>query len=346
MKKVYFTPGPSELYFTYQDHFRVAMNDQLGSINHRSKRFQEIFQFTSEQLTELLHLPGDFKLVFVTSATESWERITQNLISETSHHFVHGDFGEKFFKVSKAFGRNAEMTRIDDAPLPIATGAEVLGLTMNETSTGQQLTNDFIKEMKRLNPNSLLALDTVSAAPSHEIDFSLVDTAYFSVQKCFGMPPGLGVWMVNERALEKAKTINHPSYHSLPNLLKNGEKFQTPCTPNVVAIYLLGKIAKDMNRRGIQMIRNETNYKSALLYQTLEAHDGFELSITSKANRSRTVAVANCSDSSSVIDFFAEKGMVIGDGYGANKGKQIRIANFPAHSKEQVELLCDTLEKF
>jgi phosphoserine aminotransferase len=35
-----------------------------------------------------------------------------------------------------------------------------------------------------------------------------------------------------------------------------------------------------------------------------------------------------------------------GDGYGVNKKTQLRFANFPTHSKEQFELLVDTLTEF
>ena len=35
--------------------------------------------------------------------------------------------------------------------------------------------------------------------------------------------------------------------------------------------------------------------------------------------------------------------MMIGGGYGPFKGKHIRIANFPTHSKEQIEMLVDTI---
>ncbi len=347
MKKVFFTPGPTEIYFTYQDHLRSALNEQLGSISHRSKRFQEVFQSSVEQLSELLNLPDGYRIVFATSATECWERITQNLITKSSHHFVSGDFGEKFFKVSKAFGRAAEMSHIEGTFHPITVGQELIALTMNETSAGYMHTQENLQDMRQLNPDALIALDVVSGSPAIEVDFSLVDTAYFSVQKCFGMPPGLSVWIVNERAIEKAKEVNHPSYHSLPNLLTQADKNQNPCTPNMLAIYLLGKIAEDMNRRGVKAIRSETNYKAALIYQTLQNHSNFELSVDDKAHRSKTVAVAKSQvGSKKVIDFFGEKGMVIGTGYREQKETHIRIANFPAHSKEQVEQLCDSLEKF
>ena len=42
------------------------------------------------------------------------------------------------------------------------------------------------------------------------------------------------------------------SYHSLPSLWSKYKTYETPATPNVLGIYLLGKIAEDMNRKGIE----------------------------------------------------------------------------------------------
>jgi phosphoserine aminotransferase len=47
--------------------------------------------------------------------------------------------------------------------------------------------------------------------------------------------------------------------------------------------------------------------------------------------------------SNEIISHFAQKGVVIGSGYDRYKFKHIRIANFPTHSKEQIELLTDYL---
>ena len=44
------------------------------------------------------------------------------------------------------------------------------------------------------------------------------------------------------------------------------------------------------------------------------------------------------------INKLKEKGLIIGKGYGSTTN-QIRIANFPTHSKEVFELLCDELIK-
>ena len=44
-----------------------------------------------------------------------------------------------------------------------------------------------------------------------------------------------------------------------------------------------------------------------------------------------------------VIEQLAKKGLIIGSGYGKYANEHIRIANFPTHSKEQIEMLADNL---
>ena len=41
---IFFTPGPSQLYFTVYDHVKKAFSDQIPSISHRSVQFQKIYQ--------------------------------------------------------------------------------------------------------------------------------------------------------------------------------------------------------------------------------------------------------------------------------------------------------------
>jgi phosphoserine aminotransferase len=347
MKKVFFTPGPSELYFTYADHYRQALRENIGSISHRDPVFIKLYEHTVEQLKALLDLPDGYHMVFTSSATECWERIAQNLIPNNSRHYVHGDFGMKFYQAVKDLDKAPELVLIQDGYYPTATTEGLIALALNETSTGFQHTAEDIALTRTKNPNALIALDVVSAAPAVSIDFSQVDTSYFSVQKSFGLPAGLGVWIVNDRCIALANKSAYASYHSLPNLMKMGAKNQTPETPNVMGIYLLGKVAEDMNRRGINAIRSEINYKAALLYQTISDHPHLSISIEDKSHRSKTTIVANCKDGNErLLSEMASHGMILGTGYGKNSSDQLRIANFPTHSKEQVELLCDALAKF
>ena len=63
-----------------------------------------------------------------------------------------------------------------------------------------------------------------------------------------------------------------------------------------------------------------------------------------KSFQSKTVIVANCGDQTErITKALLEKDMQPGDGYGPAKKTQLRFANFPTHSKEQFELLVDSL---
>ena len=96
MQNIYFTPGPSALYFTVEHHLKHAVKYGITSISHRSKEFEKIFKEAESNLSELLNLPDNFQLVFTASATEIWEKITDGLIANKSLHYINGAFSQKF----------------------------------------------------------------------------------------------------------------------------------------------------------------------------------------------------------------------------------------------------------
>jgi phosphoserine aminotransferase len=207
-----------------------------------------------------------------------------------------------------------------------------------------------IHKIKKANKDKFVAVDMVSSAPYPNLDFSLVDSAFFSVQKSFGMPAGLGVWFANEAMLEKSERMKKHegivgTYHSLPSLWENYTNFETPETPNVMAIYVLGKVAEDFNRIGVDTMRKETDKKAKALYDFAKKSDNFEIFVENENHRSATVVVLNCKEGSSkVISTIKERSdMIIGSGYGKLKETQIRIANFPAVNLEQVQSLITEL---
>ncbi|MEO9873011.1 aminotransferase class V-fold PLP-dependent enzyme [Ekhidna sp.] len=346
---IYFTPGPSQLFYTFEEHLKKALSLDIPSLSHRSSTFIKIVEETNEALKELLQLPDGYDIYFLNSANEAWDRIIQNLVSERSHHFTNGSFSRKFYDFAIQHGKKSSITEASDGDSytswEVPADTELIGITKNETSVGYSLQETEIAELRLQNPNSLIALDIVSASPSVPVNFSNIDTAYFSVQKAFGLPSGLGVWIVNtkchELAQRKKLTTSIGSYRSLPNLKKFGDKNQTPETPNMLFIYLLGKIAQDMLGVGISKLRNDTAYKAAILNQSIEDHPLLSHFVNSKQHRSKTTIVAKSGKSNELIEFFNKKGLILGKGYGNHKGDHIRIANFPTHSKESIEMICD-----
>jgi len=357
MKKIYFTPGPSQLFYTVEEHMKEAMKQQIGSISHREQKFKDLYKHTVDELRTLLGLPDDYHIIFTTSATEVWERIIDNCVKHKSGHLINGAFSSKFASTAKLLGVEVEeivaqegaAVSIED--IRFSKDVELIGLAHNETSTGATQPLEDIDRLRTQYPDALIAVDVVSSIPYVSLDYSKIDMAYFSVQKCFGLPAGLGVWMINDRAIARAQEIEdhgrkQAAYRQLSNLVSEGLKFQTTSTPNVLDIYLLGKVAEDMNYKGLDLIRRETEYKSAVLYQCINDHPNLEPFIKDTRFQSKTTIVAKTKDGpKDIINALSKLGLMIGGGYGKYKTEHIRIANFPTHSKEQIELLVDELNK-
>ncbi len=358
MKHTYFTPGPAELYPAFYGYLQTAMDEQIGSISHRSQRFRDIYKFTDEQLRTLLNIPHTHGIFFTGSASEVWERMLLNCVEHESFHLVNGSFSRKFFEYANALHKYAHVLEkpfgegFDSTDVEVPEYAELVCLTHNETSSGVQMRPAEMHKIKRKYPRKLFCVDTVSSAPYPDLDFTLIDSAFFSVQKAFGMPAGLGVWIANQACLEKAERLQKydsmtvGAHHTLPTLWKHYQTFETPATPNVLYIYLLGRIAETFNRIGIDTIRKQTEEKARMLYKFLDASDAYEPFVKTERHRSQTVIVANTIGPSARVTALAkEAGLIIGSGYGKLKDGQIRIANFPAVSAEQVSTLINQLKK-
>ena len=351
MKNMFFTPGPSELFFTVEDHIKNGFKKNIYSISHRSTEFKKIYEECTSNLKSFLNLPDDYHIAFLSSANEIWERIIQNLIEEESGHCINGAFSKKFYDFALLNKINATKYEFNNQEYivdEISTSHELLALTLNETSSGIMCSKNTIKEI-RSRVNSLIALDCVSGIPALPFDTLDVDTFYFSVQKCFGLPSGLGVWIYNDKCLNKHKELKEKkitgTYHSLSKLHEMGIKNQTPETPNVLGIYVFSNVIKDMMSIGIENIIRDTNYKSTLLYNTINNHPGLTSFIKNKSIQSKTVIVADTlKEADYYINELRKKRKIIGKGYGSLTN-QIRIANFPTHSKEVFESLCDELNQ-
>ena len=358
MKNTYFTPGPAEVYPTFGTHMQTALNEQVGSISHRSQQFRDIYKHTDEQLRVLLNIPATHGIFFTGSASEVWERVLLNCVEHESFHLVNGSFSRKFFDYAQSLHKYAHIMEkpfgegFDFSEIEVPEYAELVCVTHNETSSGVQMRPVEIHKLKRKYPKKLFCVDMVSSAPYPDLDFSLIDSAFFSVQKAFGMPAGLGVWIASQACLDKAERLQKyesmtiGAHNTLPMLWKNYQTFETPATPNVLFIYLLGKIAEDLNRIGIETVRKQTEEKARMLYRFIESDERYSPFIKEERHRSQTVVVANTTaPAKAVMARAKEARMIVGSGYGKQKDSQIRIANFPAVSVDQTAQLIEVLKK-
>jgi len=356
MKKIFFTPGPAHIYPTVDQHIRQALDLQLLATSHRSQTYMSIHQKAVEGIKALMAIPQDFHIFFHSSATEIWERMIQNVVVDTSFHFVNGSFSRRYFDIATQLGVNAQKEEVawgqacNLQAAEIAAETELINFTHNETSTGVMLDLEEVYALRKHFPKALTSLDMVSAAPYGQPDWSQIDSAYLSVQKCFGLPAGLGILILSPKLVEKA-TAKHAagysigSYHSFPSQLSKAVKHQTPETPNILGVYLFGQVCEDMLRIGIDQIRAETDAKAKLLYDYFERDTRFEIFVEEAKYRSKTVIVINTPSPSPLLADLEKQGFVVGKGYGKMKTSQIRIANFPTASIADVERLLATFDK-
>jgi phosphoserine aminotransferase len=355
--KIYFTPGPSELYPTVRQHMMTALDEKVGAISHRSKQFQEIYKTASDNLKTLLNLPSNYEILFLSSATEIWERIIENCVEKKSFHCVNGSFSKRFYEFAGELGREAYKEEVAfgkgfyPASITVPADAEIICLTHNETSSGVSMPVEDINTFRDKNKDALIFVDAVSSLPYPNFDWTKIDSVFFSVQKCFGLPAGLGVWILNDKVIAKSKALlakgrSIGTYHSIPSLLEKALVNQTPETPNAMNIFLLGKVTQDMLQIGADGIRKQTEAKAALVNAYIESSKVFSFGVEDARLRSMTTIVANTTILPGEINKILEPfDMAIGAGYGPKKDTQIRIANFPAHSIEHIQKLVKILQE-
>ena len=91
-KKIFFTPGPSALYFTVEEHLKQAMRDQVMEINHRSSQAEGYFRTAVDNLKSLMSIPEDYSIFFLSSATATLkvQDLVQKIASGNGVCFAHG----------------------------------------------------------------------------------------------------------------------------------------------------------------------------------------------------------------------------------------------------------------
>lgn len=338
-----YNPGPSQNHPRLSEFVHDALDAGIPALSHRSQQFADIVAETTANLRQLLDIPADYHVWFLASATEAMERIIENTVKRSSHHVVCGAFSQRFATIAQELGKTVGVTPASAADchevqnLKLPSDVELLALTHNETSNGTTLDADTLASIRQANPDVLIALDLVSSTPIIPVDLAQVDMAFFSIQKAFGLPPGLAVLIASPRALGKARQLQASgqsigSYHSFTELAKFAAKSYTPETPNTLAIYLLGRVASDYLTQGLPQIQDQLHHQAAQLYRAIDDHPHLKAIVAEQTHRSVTVIVAEVTGGNqTVIDSLSRHGHQLGRGYAQHKTSHIRIANFPAH---------------
>lgn len=330
-----FYPGPSQLYPGVERFMNEAFQGGILSQNHRSPAFVEMNKQTLTLLKEKLLIPEDYKVFYASSATECWEIIAQSLISKKSLHIYNGAFGEKWHDYTRNLGFEADNVQFErnEAPELIKADNDVdlVCLTHNETSNGTRLPEGYIKQVADINNSALVAVDATSSMAGEYLDFSQADVWFASVQKCFGLPAGLAVLICSPKAINKAYQLNvRRHYNGLVFMDEMLAKWQTTYTPNVLGIFLLGKVMEEV--RGIQQVSENIVQRRQSLEEAFNNLKQISLFVQKPELRSNTVICLHAGKSliTAVKRNALKSNLLLGNGYGRLSESTFRIANFPA----------------
>ncbi len=146
-------------------------------------------------------------------------------------------------KFSSVPGQPTTVAMVDEA---LSTGKyDVITVTHNETSAGIMNPVAEIGELlKTKYPDVLFLVDTVSSMGGTDIkvDEWGIDVCITSTQKCLGLPAGMAICSVSERAIEAARQVeNRGLYFDLVELYDYIEKkdYQYPSTPSLAHMFAM-----------------------------------------------------------------------------------------------------------
>lgn len=316
-------------------------------MNHRSDEFMTLVQNAKKVLKKNLAIPKDYEIIFTSSATECWEIFGQSMVSGSVQSFYNGAFGEKWADYMDKLGVDVvrEPFSIQEScPVnKIDSKSEWICITANETSNGTFLNKDVYRKIKENSPEKLIAIDATSAMAGLALDFKKGDFWFASVQKCFGLPPGLGVLIVSPRSIEKANEIKEDNhYNSFLNLLRNTQNNQTHYTPNITSIYCLYRTQKKVGLTSD--VESKLGERFDHWSSFVENQEGLDWLIDKPELRSPTVLTLKCNEPERLQEEMKHHGLILGKGYGPWKADTIRIANFPAIRKKEIRYLMHALK--
>lgn len=340
-----FYPGPSRIYAHVKHFAAEAFESGILEKNHRSDEFMQLLATCINLFRDRLNIPPSYRVFFTSSATECWEICAQSFLKDAQFHY-NGAFGEKWKTYTEKITGKTEGQAFDiqgNLNLSVPEHKDIC-IVANETSNGSALAPEMIRKV-RIACRGLLLIDAVSSLGGVDYDISQGDIWIACSQKCLGLPSGMGILIVSPAAMERAAELgDHRYYNSALFLEDNFKRFQTPYTPNILAIFLLKRLMEEIEN--VRIVAGRLHHRAAGIYDFLESFEVGNSLIGNRQVRSSTVVAVRCDEVSRLTAYLAKNGVIVGKGYGQWRDSTFRIANFPAISDADFAVLFSLLRSF
>ncbi len=355
MGRVYnFSAGPAVLPEEVIKQAQEDLFDYKGcgmsvmEMSHRSKVFEEIINTAEADLRELVGIPSDYKVLFLTgSCSHQFSAIPMNLMKHgEADYIITGQWAKKAWKEAQKYGKANVIASSEDkvfsyipdcSDLDVSPNADYVYICENNTIYGTKF-----KTLPNTKGKDLVA-DMSSCFLSEPFNIRDYAIAYGGVQKNIG-PAGLVIMIIREDLI--TDDVNPMT----PVMLK----FKTQAdadslynTPNCFSIYICGLVFKWLKAMGgLSVMKQRNEEKAKVLYDYLDSSELFKGTVE-KASRSIMnvpFITGNADLDKKFIDEAGKNGFVNIKGHRTVGGMRASIYN--AMPLEGVKSLVDFMKAF
>ncbi|MFN5515788.1 MAG: pyridoxal-phosphate-dependent aminotransferase family protein [Cyanobacteriota bacterium] len=263
-KQMLMIPGPTPV------PEKVLLAMAKHPIGHRSGDFSKVIEELTAGL-KWLHQTQNDVVMLTASGTGAMEAGIINFLSPGDRVLVgnNGKFGDRWAKVSKAYGLTVEEVRAEwGQPLDPAAFKAILDsdsqktikaviITHSETSTGVLNDLEAINSAVKAHGQALMIVDAVTSlgAINLPVDEWGLDVVGSGSQKGYMIPPGLAFVSVSAKAWQAYESAKLPKFYlDLKKYKKATDENSSPFTPPVNLMYGLQASLEMMQAEGLDSI--------------------------------------------------------------------------------------------
>ena len=355
MKTRLYTPGPVEV------PARILAALARPAIHHRTAGFRAILAEATRGMAELCGTEGTV-VTLAASGSGALEAAVVNLVAPGTRPLVveAGKFGERWAKILKAYGIDAEVLSFDWgraadpaqvaarlAARPANDRAPVVFFTHSETSTGVLHDAQAIAAAARA-AGALAVADGVTSVGVHDVrmDAMGIDALVTGSQKGLMLPPGLGFVALGPRALAAldAGPRLPRFYWDLRKAAQTAAEGETPFTPSTVLIVGLLETLAMIREEGREALVARHAANAAATRAAAQAL-GLALLAERPSNAVTAIGSPDGMAAGVIVKAMRERhGMVIANGQDRLKDVSFRIGHMGAYDMADILAVVGALE--
>ncbi len=354
-KRVYnFYPGPATLPLPVLERAKDEFLDFAGTgmsvleISHRSKEWEKVMTDATSLVRELMGVPSDYKVMWLSGgASTQFFMVPLNLQEprKAMEYVNTGGWSTKAIKEAGYFGEPKVIASSEDKnfsyiPKNVRFSKEIAfaHFTSNNTLYGTEW--QYMPEVPKEVPLVCDMSSNIMDKPINIKDFGVI---YAGAQKNLG-PAGVTLVIVREDLLDRVPE-HVPTMQKWKTHAENDSLYNTP---PVFAIYIC-KLALDYMKEigGVKELEKRNMKKAKLLYDIIDASDGFYKGHASKDSRSLmnvTFTMPTPELEDKCVKGGTAKGLIGLKGHRSVGGMRASIYN--AMPLEGVEALAEYLREF